>query len=270
MTDKNIDLEELRKIQLDILRKVSAFCGENEISYYLGYGTLLGAVRHGGYIPWDDDIDLIIPRPDYLRFLEIFDERNKCPELKVLSHYKDEMHPYPYIKLINTRTSFTFHSSIKYEMGVCIDIFPLDGLPDSVWKSNLLYFNVYFFQKFYQVKFVAFRKDQNLVKKIILLLTKTVLLPFNYQFFIKKINELARTYDYADSRFCGVLTMGNGRRERTGKDLFQKTVLLEFEGSKFSAPRNYDLWLKHLYGDYMTPPPVGKRGSLHVFTAHWR
>ena len=143
MSSKNINLEELKKIQFDILKKVAAFCEKNKIKYYLGYGTLLGAVRHKGYIPWDDDIDIIMPRPDYLRFIEIFNKSTPSPELKVLSHYIDKNHPYPFIKLINTKTKQVSHSSIKYDMGVCIDIFPLDGLPKSIHKSNFLYAKVY-------------------------------------------------------------------------------------------------------------------------------
>ena len=270
MSDKKIELEELREIEFDILQKVAIFCEKNNIKYYLGKGTLLGAVKYQGYIPWDDDIDIIIPRPDYMRFIEIFNKSDISPELKVLSHYNDKNHPYPFIKLINTKTRYIPHSSIKYDIGVCIDIFPLDGLPENIYKSFFFYFKIYFFEKFYKVKYVAFRKDQKLLKKIILFFAKIALYPFSYQFFIKKINDSAQTCDYEISKFCGILTAGRRENVRVEKSLLQETIPLKFEGSEFPAPKNYDLWLKNLYGDYMALPPKRKQLSLHVFNAYWR
>ena len=146
-TIKAITRDELRKIQLDILRSVSAFCMKNNLTYFLCYGTLLGAVRHKGYIPWDDDIDIAMPRPDYEKFIRSFNKSGgrscseygggscseyggefRCgsedslslptePRLKVISRELDRNFPYTFAKVTNTSTVFEEFSSFKYELG---------------------------------------------------------------------------------------------------------------------------------------------------------
>ena len=155
--DKELSLDEVRSIQLEILEYIDYVCKENKIEYWLDGGTLIGAVRHGGYIPWDDDIDIIIRRKDYDRALQLFDEYSN--RFKVLSHKKTDGYYYAFGKVIDTNTRLV-EKGIKpiNEMGVYVDIFPLDYIPsnneelvkfyDAVFRyRSILYYSVFTFIK---------------------------------------------------------------------------------------------------------------------------
>ena len=121
---RKVTLEEMRDLQLAMMDKIHEFCVERGIRYSLGGGTLLGAVRHKGYIPWDDDIDIMLPRPDYERFLKEFD--GVYPNFKVLHLNNDRTYPYLFAKVYDSRTLLV---ECRATMGVYIDVFPIDGLP---------------------------------------------------------------------------------------------------------------------------------------------
>src|SRR5690625_114441 len=123
---KALDLEEIKQIQLSILRRVAFFCKQHDIAYFLCGGTLLGAVRHKGFIPWDDDIDIMMPRPSYEKFLKEF----KYEHLSLYHYKKTKNYGYPFIKIGEDRTVLreTFIKK-NIDMGVFIDVFPIDGFP---------------------------------------------------------------------------------------------------------------------------------------------
>ncbi|MFR5682857.1 MAG: phosphorylcholine transferase LicD [Clostridia bacterium] len=124
-----MSLEEIKSIQLDILSQVANYCDRNGLRYFLAYGTLLGAVRHKGYIPWDDDIDIMMPRPDYMQFINSFNNE-KCA-LRVGSHYLDKNYPYVIAKVYDTSTLCKENIDVEYSIGINIDVFPIDGLPET-------------------------------------------------------------------------------------------------------------------------------------------
>ena len=134
---KQINIEEIRKLQISILLYVHEFCKKNNIRYSLSGGTLLGAVRHKGYIPWDDDIDIMMPRPDYERFVNEFNENRKDVEYKVICSYNDSQFFQPFAKVVNTKTFLkeTYKRPVA-QMGVYIDVFPIDGLPNDEQKRE--------------------------------------------------------------------------------------------------------------------------------------
>ena len=125
---REITLEERKALQLDILVKIDAICRDKGFRYYLSSGTLLGAVRHQGYIPWDDDIDLTMPRPDYEAFYSYFTANNNDADLQLIS-YRDKTSIYPFCKMVNPKTTVVEHYvDPQYQTGVWVDIFPLDGV----------------------------------------------------------------------------------------------------------------------------------------------
>ena len=122
---KTVSDSELKTIELEILREVAAFCDAHGVRYYLACGTALGAVRHDGFIPWDDDIDLALPRPDYERFLSLF----RSEKHTVLDSRFDDRYPYAFAKVSDNATCLVENIEQPFPMGVYIDLFPIDGLP---------------------------------------------------------------------------------------------------------------------------------------------
>ena len=127
---KRISFEEAKRVELDILLHVAKFCDEHGLRYFLAYGTLIGAVRHKGFIPWDDDIDIQMPREDYEKLLELYPKENTDEKYFLLAPEMKGAH-HPYAKIIDTRTVKKELGAKKNNpLGVDIDVFPLDGQPD--------------------------------------------------------------------------------------------------------------------------------------------
>lgn len=146
-----ISFEEHKKIQLSILRDIDVFCQKNQIKYFLAFGTLLGAIRHKGFIPWDDDIDIAMPRPDYNKFILSFN--GMVDNLKVLAPEIDLDYYAPYANVYDTRTVLEEKgtSHLKFEIGVKIDVFPIDGVP----TNKIVYCFVSSIMRFYnQILFI--------------------------------------------------------------------------------------------------------------------
>ncbi len=268
--EKQINAEELKKLQLEILQTVHDFCEKNDIHYSLCGGTLLGAVRHKGYIPWDDDIDIMMSRPDYERFHRLFNEQEKS-SLKVISSLNDAQFFHPFAKLVNTKTFLIEKYDRKIDsMGVNIDIFPLDGLPDDEKKREN------YWKKIKRRKFIngcLYQKNSRKEKGIKKLLRRCLFLlfkPLSGNHFAKKINAFAKNNDYFSSRFLACSVFGYGKREQMPKEVFESFVDLDFEGKKFKAMQGYETYLSNIYGDYMQLPPVEKQVAKHDFEVYWR
>ena len=171
---KYIDIDEQKKIQLEMLKEIRDICDEAGLMYFLGGGTLLGAVRHKGYIPWDDDIDLMMPREDYNKLLKIFNE--KCNGKSKLLYYGNlKEYYYPYAKVVNTETRLVELDCRNLdEMGVFIDIFPIDFLPEDDKKIKKIFNKFKFLYRIiatYQLKnleSVTTNKFKLILKKITL------------------------------------------------------------------------------------------------------
>lgn len=120
---KTIDIKELKKIQLGLLNALDDYCVQNDLTYYLAYGTLIGAIRHKGYIPWDDDIDVMMPREDYNKFIANFNNDKHASNVKAISHEIDTDYYLSFAKLINKSTVMQEEVNSDYQIGVYIDVF---------------------------------------------------------------------------------------------------------------------------------------------------
>ena len=234
--DKNT-LDKLRKIELEILDYIVDICNENGIRYYLAYGTLLGAVRHSGFIPWDDDVDICLLRKDYERLCCIL--RTNCSESTEYyfqEPYIDEDFKYPFAKVRKRGTVFleTQISNRAKEQGIFVDIFPLDKVKHRIGIQKLWSYLIY----------------------------KILLMPNGRHNIEYKIVKKLSTWD--EKKKCKYL-VSYGSAYPVEKDVmnvewFGNSVKLPFEGKEYTAPIGYKEVLKKLYGaDYMDLPPIEKR-----------
>ena len=273
MPERKLTSDEIKKIELNILLAFHVFCKEHELQYSLCGGSLLGAVRHKGFIPWDDDIDVFMPRPDYEKLRELtggkciaekfylLDWRNPASDSDKRFMY------YPFLKLIDltTRVDAVDFDARKYYSGIWIDIFPIDGLPESDSATKKIYKKSWFWRQMFSLHFCDKIVAKGLVQKII----KAPFLPvakiMNGIKLCKRLDDLSMQYNYADCEYVGGIINGYGPQEKLQKKELELTDV-EFEGRIVNGIKGYDVYLTNLYHDYMQLPPKEKR-ICHGFDA---
>lgn len=262
MKEKLVSSNEIKTIQLQILDAVSEFCENKRLKYVLAYGTLIGAIRHHGYIPWDDDIDIVMPRPDYDKFLKEFN-MNRNDSFRAIDTSIDVEYDLPFAKVHDTRTMIreTMYHQGKY--GVYIDVFPLDGYNHSTIKK------MNYYGLLLNAKKAIFSPMRTMRKNLIIGIGKFFLLPFSVKWIIKKMQQLAIACSYED---CNKITSAfsvYGDKDVFEKKIFEETEFCTFEKHSYRIPSNYDEYLKTIYGDYMKLPPIDKQVTHHSFIAWW-
>lgn len=264
-----INKVELRKIQINILDKVAAFCEQQNIRYSLYGGTLLGAIRHNGYIPWDDDIDISMPRPDFEKFINTFhlieDSYLKIHDLRLNKKY-----PYPFVKVSDEATIFNENYNINYKIGVNIDIFPIDGLPLSEKASDKIFKKSEFYRNLIELKRIRISKERSIHKNGFLLLARIILLIVTLPYLLNRIIGLTTKYNYEHYNFIGNIVWGYGSKERCSKSVYSDYVFHDFEEKEFKIMIGYHEYLSNVFGDYMQLPPKEKQVAHHSFNAFYK
>ena len=274
---KELSTKELQQVSLEILKDVHAFCISHHINYSLCYGTLIGAIRHKGFIPWDDDIDILMSRTDYEKFCSSF----SIPGRGILrdsdrNSYILFSRVYDTEKTIcETMIPFTK----EYRGGVWIDVFPIDGVTDDfhsfsemiptlryLWKKQLRY--RYSFARIKDIIRVFPPKDILILLTIKFSLTARWLIKKNNQ----KMRQLSADFDYGSTGHCSQMAVPEyGTRNYHEIELFKESIDVSFEGYSFKALVGYDQYLKTIYGDYMTLPPEEKRKPKQTQTHfYWK
>lgn len=260
---KNIDL--LHEADLEIVKEVVRICDENGLMYYMLGGTMLGAIRHKGFIPWDDDIDLGLPRKDYEKFLEIA-PKLMPNHLKLVNYKTDPDYHYYITRILDTETKVIenrFASEGKYT-NVSIDIFPLDGSPN----NSLL-------RKIYCTRLMVHRAMSSLANKALMDVNKKRkwkekllfdfmrLFPtdkmFNFYNQLNKCDKLLKKYPMSESLYTGNMMGAYKVRELVDTSWYGEDVFYDFDGIKLRGFKEYDKYLTQLYGDYMKLPPEDRR-----------
>lgn len=262
---------EVKSIEFEILCKFSVFCEENNLVYMLCGGTLLGAVRHGGFIPWDDDIDILMPRPDYEKLLNEGGLKYQSLGTTVeMWHWKNGKSNYPFIKFVDKRTCLKGkYIQDNMDVGkVWIDIFPLDGNPNDMKKTKILYRKVKILRSLLMLKLAKAGEGKSFFKKLLKPVGIFILKPVSVKWLCKKMDDLSKTYDYEKSSYAGGVLWGYGTCEQMKKIHYEKLVKLKFEKKYFDVPEAYDEYLSNLYGDYWKLPPEGERTEGHAFQAY--
>lgn len=264
-----IDINELRNIQLNILEVVADYCENNGLRYYLDGGTLLGAVRHKGFIPWDDDIDIIMFREDYDKFCKGFND-NRQDDFRVICHKNSKEYHFPYAKIMDIQTKLIEENAHQIDLGINIDLFVLDSVPDENLKLKLHDLHAKIYRDLLSAKLVINSKDRKTYKRIIIFLGKILSMPFSFHFLCNKINKIASHYSYFHTnsrRVASVTTMIYGLDEVFERKWYDAPIQMEFEGREYNIPKGYDNTLKCLYHDYMTLPPNKEQLTHHAFMA---
>lgn len=275
---KKLDLNEIKMVELDILREVTAFCDKNNIIYYLTGGTLLGAIRHKGFIPWDDDIDIMMPRPDYIKFIKEYNKWDK-KNYNITSVYNDKNTLIPYAKVCDTKTrkiERNIDYSDKFIRGIDVDIFPLDGLPNSYNNAKNFIILQQILNKIYVLLLTKYERHKNKLINIfkfsiyIFLKALKTLNVINVYKITKIINSNSAKYDFYSSKFVAVSVFPHyGQNEIALSYNFKKRIKVKFETDYFYVPLGYDEYLKGVYGNYMKLPPKSKRKTHHVSNSYW-
>ena len=259
-------MNEMQQNLLNILIWFHKFCNDHKLTYYMSYGTMLGAVRHKGFIPWDDDLDVSMPRNDYERFLEL--TFNKKGRYRVESYKNgNEDFPYSFTKIYDSQTLLIETFKHKVIRGIFLDVFPLDGAGNSVEEANKINKKgkIIELQKIIALYYLP--KRRQLVKKIL------------YRFYLcvppyknkliklsKKINNYYSKADYKNSSYIQSACEDSRTHFVMPKSYFGTPKLYEFENMNFYGPELFELYLTSLYGNWEILPPLNQRISTHSFS----
>lgn len=264
---KQIDITELKQIQLDLLCDIHKFCVNNKIMYSLAYGTLLGAVRHKGYIPWDDDIDILMRREDYERFVkEYHHEYYAIADISTIKGYY-----LPFAKVCDTRTVMKENSTQKALIGVYVDVFPVDNMPDSDSELDRMFTSKKILNVILTLKLVATDKKRAILKNLLLIISHIIFAVIPISFIVSRMKSISTKYrSIATKRKAVFVTADNKRKWILPTEIYDEYSEIGFEGKMYMAVKEVDKYLTAMYGNYMQLPPKDKRVSHHEFKAYWK
>lgn len=248
------DIRSLQLRLLDILIAFDKVCKERHLRYYIIAGTLLGAVRHKGFIPWDDDIDVAMPRADY--DLMIANAKQWLPSpYEFTCAENDKLYPFPFAKIQNVKTTLVEQNGFRYQFtgGIYMDVFPLDGVPSGKLAQRIHFKRFRFFKKM----LFPYKHGKGINSWIPLIYRKLFTLE-NVQ---KSIRKLKTKYDFEKSAF--VSDYDDGRKGIVNKKTFGSPTPVLFEGVAVLGVERWDLYLKEKYGDYMQIPKPEEQQQHH-------
>ncbi len=255
-------LAQLKNTELQILKEFDKLCKTNGLTYFITAGTLLGAVRHKGFIPWDDDIDVIMPKKDYKKLAKVC--KNNLPNgLFLQNSHTDKGYPFHFSKLckLGTEVYFPFLKGVEMNKGIHIDIFPADKCPSSKkiagfvfkWVSTTTYALIA--KQDAEFDFDYTKKSAKLLYRLLKIIPRGMVVAL--RIFVISFAGL-----FCNGKMLATVSGGHGYpRETYDAQWFKKSVKLEFEHELFPAPYGYHELLTNMYGDYMTPPSQNDRNG---------
>lgn len=263
---KKVDLREMQQIELELLLELDKVCKEYGLRYYMDGGTLLGAMCYEGFIPWDDDIDLKMPRPDYEKLLAL---QSAFPAHIRLDAPSPEHCEYTMLKLIDDRTVLKEHGKTT---GVYLDVFPMDGHPETGEEAHyrkLRRLNSLFHGSLNG--FAALKQSASLLSRLKGLIYSRIYSPWKLY---RELNALAKRYDYESASRVGLLIEGDPVKECFEKEWLQPGFTLEFEGHQIPAPSGYRRHMEIFYGPHVTKPEsyhnLPRWPSNHQHEVYWK
>ena len=270
---RNIESGELKRIQLGLLEQLHKCCEEHNLRYYLIGGTLIGAIRHKGFIPWDDDIDVVMPRSDFDLLIKHFNGWiGEKSDATLISIENTSNYYLGCAKIIDKRTYLVEKVADSIPIGVYIDIFCMDNASDDYEKAVKL------FKKTNKWRIII--REKNILgsngivwwKWAIHYILKLLFTPISRSFAVKEIKKTIKNEEttHITKYVCNYIQPTYGLKEIFFGEWFENRILAEFEGRQFYIPAGYDQLLRQVYGDYMQIPPKEKQCSHHLYDAFWK
>lgn len=266
-------LKEIQEGELQVVSVIDEICNKLNLCYFINYGTLLGAIRHHGFIPWDDDIDVVMPRDDYEVFIKYCREKAQSLKPYEIIHYTTEPnYVYPIARLSDSRYQLQFNNAKPYRIGLFVDIYPLDGCGDTVEEA------------------IRLRKKNKFIKTLVYAgslknYTKSkkggiyTFFKYTLMFIARSIGEIrmiryldnsAKKLKYDDCKYVGITSWEVSGDGYFDKKIYSENELCDFDGFELRIPKEYDKLLTDIYGDYMKLPPKNERIAHHYYRAYKR
>lgn len=254
-------LKHLQSLELMILKDFIKICEENDLTYYMYAGSLLGAIRHNGFIPWDDDLDVIMFRDDFEKFKKIFNSPNDKYKLLSIETEKDYFHLLSKLMLNNTKFEEKWVNQVDFNIGINIDIFVLDDLSDNKLKRSFQLKKSFLYNKLLIMSKIKL-DDLPFITKVITHVGYYILNLFRIKpsTINKKCLSFLKKYKNPNAEYVfDISANANEYPQIFRKSDFESIKRIKFEDIEVNVPANYDYILKSLYGDYMQLPPKEDR-----------
>lgn len=252
------------KIQIELIQALDSICKKYHLRYFASNGTLLGVIRHRGFVPWDDDVDIVMPRPDYQKLIEVA-ERELAAPLLLHTPMNDPVYYRNYIRLRNCNTTAIPLKDLnrRSRNGIFIDIFPIDGCPENIFIRKWQFFSTAIYSAMantyiYYPNFEKYRWMRKAAYCVANIYCKV----FSYPGLIRRLETIRSRTEYDDAQIVYIITHG-ARYMVFPRLYFENVEWMDFEYIKLPVPNAYDEILKCHYGNYMELPPMEERGKHH-------
>lgn len=271
MNKKYMSMQEIQKVSLSILKNITDIMDREGFNYVLAYGTLIGAIRHNGFIPWDDDVDIMMPRPDYDKFIQYaVKHKEEFGYIEVMNMQTTHKYPYMITRMCDNRYEIDVDNEEKCGMGIFVDIYPLDGIgntleeANAIFKKSIKYPSCIFLST---RKYYHFGMTKGWKKRILKFPAFVYTHLMGKNFFVKKLNALLSNLDYEHSKYIGCVAWDTYPLVFE-KKWIEERIKAEFGQEEFYIPKEYDRMLRSIYGDYMQLPPEKDRVYHHLYKAY--
>lgn len=254
----------------DVLKFYMGLCEKHHLTYFIAYGSAIGAARHQGIIPWDDDIDVVMPRPDFERFLEIC-KTEDMGKYEIVSPYDTPNYFLPFYKLCNKETTLLESTDFRCIIGMYIDIFVYDGIcndkneSDTLRKQYVKYWNRFTVaSSYYPTEKIISKIRKGEIKDLIHYFLLSLKREYYRRKFLNKLYDITHKYNYSQTELIVKYPPGYGEKEVIPKAWIEESTFLPYEDTEVRIPKDYTRWLNNYFGDYTQLPPEEERHPHHL------